>query len=97
MKTVIRLVVGVCAAAAGVVAIPALATSASAAPSALNVPCSAGASGLVAAITAANGAGGGTVNLAPNCTYVLSRRTTQAPFPMMGGSNGLPVISTASQ
>ncbi len=95
MKTVIRLVVGVCAAAAGVVAIPALATSASAAPSAVNVPCSAGVAGLVAAITAANGAGGGTVNLAPNCTYVLSTQNNASALPMIGGFNGLPVISTA--
>ena len=94
MKTVIRLAIGVCVAAVGVVAVPALATSASAAPSAVNVPCSAGAAGLVAAITAANGAGGGTVNLAPGCTYVLTTPNNVSSIPMLGGANGLPVIST---
>src|ERR1700758_3563884 len=41
----------------------------------INVPCSGpggGAAGLVAAITAANAAGGGTISLAPGCTYALT-------------------------
>jgi hypothetical protein len=95
MKSVIRLVAGVCVAVVGVLAVPALTTSAAAAPTAVNVPCSAGAAGLVAAITAANSAGGGTVNLAPGCTYVLTTPNNVSTIPMLGGANGLPVISTA--
>src|SRR5689334_9859299 len=49
-----------------------------------SVPCSPAA--LIAAITAANTAGGGTINLAAGCTY----RLTSAD----NGENGLPVITT---
>jgi hypothetical protein len=53
------------------------------------VPCSSAA--LIAAITAANSSGGGTINLAPGCTYNLT--TANNTIPMLGG-NGLPVISS---
>jgi hypothetical protein len=57
----------------------------------INVPCSGpggGAAGLVAAINAANAARGGTISLAPRCTYTL----TAADNNSFGG-NGLPVIT----
>lgn len=50
---------------------------AGASPSGSFVPCSGptgGTAGLDAAITAANAAGGGTITLAPQCTYTLSAR-----------------------
>ena len=50
------------------------------------VPCSSGAAGLVGAINAANGSGGGTISLAWGCTYALT-----APN---NGENGLPVVIT---
>jgi hypothetical protein len=56
------------------------------------VPCSGadgGAAGLVAAVNAANAAGGGTINLAAGCTYSLTSANN-----MTAGGNGLPVIST---
>jgi len=59
------------------------ATTASASPPTY-VPCSSGAAGLVAAINAANGSGGGTISLAWGCTYALT-----APD---NGENGLPVV-----
>ena len=49
-----------------------------------SVPCSSGA--LIAAINAANAAGGGTINLAPGCTYPLTSADN--------GENGLPVVTT---
>jgi hypothetical protein len=49
-----------------------------------SVPCSPTA--LIAAITAANTAGGGTINLAPGCPYQLTSADN--------GENGLPVITT---
>jgi hypothetical protein len=53
------------------------------------VPCSSAA--LITAITAANTSGGGTINLAPGCTYKLATaNNTNA----MLGDNGLPVISS---
>jgi len=58
----------------------------------VTVPCSGpgeGAAGLVAAVKAANAAGGGTISLAPRCTYTL----TAADNNSFGG-NGLPVITT---
>jgi hypothetical protein len=58
-----------------------------AAAASTNVSCSAGGAGLVAAVGAANAAGGGTINLAPGCTYSL----TSANNTTMGG-NGLPVV-----
>ena len=57
-----------------------------------NVPCSGasgGAAGLVAAINAANAGGGGTINLAPGCTYSLTSANN-----MTAGANGLPVITS---
>jgi hypothetical protein len=48
------------------------------------VPCSSGA--LIAAVNAANAAGGGTINLAPGCTYPLTSADN--------GENGLPVVTT---
>jgi hypothetical protein len=48
-----------------------------------------GPSGLVAAINAANGSGGGTINLASGCTYTL---TTVLNTSVSFGPNGLPVV-----
>src|SRR2546421_2798032 len=64
---------------AGVVcaAVTALATSAANAAPSITVPCSGpggGAAGLVAAVNAANTAGGGSINLAAGCTYSLTTR-----------------------
>ena len=59
-----------------------------------NVPCfgpTGGASGLIAAIGAANTAGGGTINLAPGCTYSLTTPNNTVP---MTGANGLPIVTT---
>ena len=75
---------GLAACAAVVVLVGA---SAGAAAPSTNVSCSAGAAGLVAAVGAANAAGGGTINLASGCTYSL----TSANNPAVGG-NGLPVV-----
>ena len=63
------------------------ATTASAAPPTF-VPCSSGAAGLIAAINAANGSGGGTISLAWGCTYVL-------PTTPNNGENGLPVVTSS--
>jgi hypothetical protein len=52
----------------------------------INVPCG-GQSALVAAINAANSAGGGTLNLAKNCDYALTSVDNSVV-------NGLPVIVT---
>jgi hypothetical protein len=60
--------------------------SASAKPS-LNVPCG-GQAALVAAINAANSAGGGTIGLAHGCDYQLTSVDNS-------GENGLPVVTTA--
>jgi len=59
----------------------------------ITVPCSGpggGAAGLVAAITAANAAGGGAIALAPGCTYTLTAAGSSGPL----GANGLPIVST---
>src|SRR5262245_12228806 len=56
-----------------------------------NVSCAAGASGLIAAISAANAAGGGTISLAKGCTYQLSGVDNTDP---MTGDNALPVVTT---
>jgi hypothetical protein len=73
-------------ASAGVVALmvaePAVA---SAAPGSTNVPCT-GQSALVAAINAANSAGGGTIVLARGCDYALTSASS--------GEDGLPAIVT---
>jgi len=46
---------------------------------------------LIAAITAANGAGGGDVVLTPGCTYTLTASHSSGTK----GANGLPIITTA--
>jgi predicted outer membrane repeat protein len=78
------------------------ATIASASPLAF-VPCpgpGGGAGGLVAAITAANHAGGGTINLTPGCTYNLKTANNTHPASPPGsmkpslGANGLPIITS---
>ena len=59
----------------------------------INVPCSGpggGTAGLVAAINAANAAGGGTISLAPRCTYTLTAAASSGKM----GPNGLPIITT---
>jgi hypothetical protein len=76
-------VVGLCTAAAILVA----ATAAGAAAS-VNVACGDSA-GLVAAMNTVNAAGGGSINLAAGCTYSLTARDNT----VMGG-NGLPVVVT---
>ena len=58
---------------------------ASAAPG-LSVPCASGGAGLVAAVNAANTAGGGTINLAAGCDYALTTADN--------GENGLPIVTT---
>jgi hypothetical protein len=50
------------------------------------VPCKSAA--LIAAINTANSNGGGTINLAPGCTYPLTAANNST-----GGGNGLPVIT----
>src|SRR5690242_11357455 len=62
-------------------------SGAAAAAASVNVPCSAGGPGLVAAVNTVNGAGGGTINLASGCTYSLTTQNNA----FMGG-NGLPVV-----
>ena len=61
------------------------ATMASAAPS-VSVSCASGGAGLVAAVNAANAAGGGTINLAAGCDYALTTADN--------GENGLPIVTT---
>lgn len=55
------------------------------AEAATNVPCTTAA--LITAISTANGSGGGTLNLAPGCTYTLTTAFN-------GGDAGLPAITT---
>jgi len=57
----------------------------------LNVPCS-GATGLITAIDTANAAGGGVINLAPGCAYVLNAPSSGNPSTT--GANGLPVVTS---
>jgi hypothetical protein len=78
----------IAAAATGVLAAAFLVVASAAAkppPPPMNVPC-AGQAALVAAINAANSAGGGTLNLAPHCHYALTTPDN--------GENGLPVVTT---
>jgi hypothetical protein len=56
------------------------------------VPCNSNA--LIAAINVANSSGGGTINLAPGCTYPLTTANNTITVPAPLGSNGLPVIYT---
>ncbi len=61
----------------------------------MNVPCSGPAGGppaLIAAIGAANSAGGATIDLAAGCTYQLTAADNTNPAL---GDNGLPVITSA--
>ena len=76
--------VGATLAGASVVAL--LSVSVVSAKAAISVPCT-GQSDLVAAINAANSAGGGTINLAAGCTYDLTTVDNS-------GENGLPVVTT---
>ena len=65
------------------------------------VPCSGtggGSDGLIAAISAANSGGGGTITLAAGCTYSLTASnngTNGAPMSGASGENGLPVVTSA--
>jgi hypothetical protein len=84
LSTLVKLAMGSGAAVLGLAVAPAAA--AYAAPPTF-VPCSSGGAGLVAAISAANGSGGGTISLAPGCTYALTTANN--------GENGLPVVTTS--
>src|SRR6516162_8779553 len=95
-----RIRFAVVAAAVGVVAGTAWAglVAGPAAAVVVNVPCSGlggGAPGLIAAINTANGGGGGIINLAPGCTYVLTQVDNSVPGGQGGSTpNGLPVITS---
>src|SRR5689334_24091055 len=65
-----------------------VAATAAGAAAASNVACG-DSDGLVAAVNAANAAGGGTINLAAGCTYSLTTRNNTA-----FGGNGLPVVTS---
>jgi hypothetical protein len=74
------------------VAFAGLPASAALAGTSASVPCSGpgeGAAGLIAAINAANAAGGGSISLAPRCVYTLTTANNSS-----FGGNGLPVITT---
>jgi hypothetical protein len=71
----------------GLVVLMAAPMAAFAAPASVNVPCTDQAA-LVAAINAANTAGGGTINLAQGCHYLLG------PAGDLGNGNGLPAVIT---
>ncbi|MGA8208435.1 MAG: hypothetical protein WB801_01600 [Candidatus Dormiibacterota bacterium] len=93
MKTTkfVKAVVGIGALLLALMVAPA--TMAYAATS-VNVPCAGpggGAAGLIAAINASNGSGGGKINLAPGCTYVLTVPNNSGP---MTGANGLPAVTS---
>ena len=77
--------VGATLAGASVAAL--LSVAVASAKAGISVPCT-GQSDLVAAINAANSAGGGTINLAAGCTYELTTVDNS-------GENGLPVVATA--
>jgi hypothetical protein len=53
-----------------------------------------GTPGLIAAINTANGSGGGTINLAPDCTCLLTQVDNTVPDLDGPSSNGLPVITS---
>jgi hypothetical protein len=74
-------------ASVGLVVLMAAPMAAFAAPASVNVPCTDQAA-LVAAINAANTAGGGTINLARGCHYLLG------PAGNLGNGNGLPAVTT---
>jgi hypothetical protein len=86
-------VLGTAVVTGALVALAGLPAGAAMAGTGITVPCSGpggGAAGLAAAITAANAAGGGTITLAPGCTYTLTAAASSGPL----GPNGLPVITT---
>lgn len=64
---------------------------ASAALGSATVPCSAGADGVMDALTAANSSGGGTIDLASGCTYQLSGVNNSNP---QTGTNALPLVTS---
>jgi hypothetical protein len=82
LTTLMKLAMGSGAAVLGLAVAPAATASASLATF---VPCASGAAGLVAAINAANGSGGGAISLAWGCTYALTTPDN--------GENGLPVVT----
>ena len=84
MTSLLRMAMGTGAVLLGLTIAPAVAANAAPPPSV--VPCSSGATGLIAAVNAAN-ARGGAVNLAAGCTYALTVPDN--------GENGLPVIMTS--
>ena len=62
---------------------------------AVTVPCSGptgGSAGLIAAVTAANSGGGGTITLAPGCTYAYTAGTFNSGGPT--GNDALPVVTS---
>jgi CHRD domain-containing protein len=83
---------GISAAVVGCVVVAAVGGAVARAAGAGNVPCSGGGGALVAAVNAANGSGGGVINLASGCTYSLTAANNAAPGL---GANGLPVITSA--
>lgn len=74
------------AATAGIAVVALLLVAGASAKTTISVPCT-GQSDLVAAINAANSAGGGTINLARGCEYDLTSVDNS-------GENGLPVITS---
>ena len=86
-------VLGAAVALGALVAFAGLPAGTALAGTGINVPCSGpggGAAGLVAAINAANAAGGGAISLAPGCTYTLTAAASSGPL----GPNGLPIVRT---
>src|SRR6516225_1769980 len=81
LATLVKCAVG---AGVGLVTVMAAPATAWAAPAGAGVPCTQQA--LVAAVNAANAAGGGTINLTGGCTYALTSADN--------GENGLPVVTT---
>ena len=77
----------VAAAAVGTLTLVLAAATAASAGAGISVPC-AGQAALVAAVNAANAAGGGTIKLAAGCDYSLTSVDNNA-------ENGLPVVTTS--
>jgi hypothetical protein len=84
---------GVSLAAAAILLIALTPVASASAAVGINVSCSFGAPGLVAAINVANSSGGGTIIVDPGCTYSLSSANNTNSNSMIG-SNGLPVITS---
>jgi len=80
-----RLVQAAVCGAGGLLVVGVLPAGLAAAGTSMSVPCT-GQAALVAAINAANSAGGGTINLAAGCDYALTTADN--------GENGLPVVTT---